>query len=298
MIKKLMCISVFMIFMSSAFAMDIQSHQVSINNQKIHYYQVGNSKTKPNLIMLTGIGTTANFWPKDFINSLSSCFNVYILDYRGLNTDQDTRKIKFSINDLANDVNKFSKQMKLEHVSLLAWSMGGTVALQTVFDKPSQYEHLYMISPALPVGPHVDSSSKLKPAPKFNGDDDIYSYVFNNNLYKYLPDNLNTEKSRFIKSDIKTLFPSPNYYAAEKKARDAWASNQKSYDNFLNLSIPTTIFLSSNDAIEHIDKMQKTISKLKHKSQVSVIYLNKSGHAIDWDQSEKLASMINTIFTS
>jgi hypothetical protein len=122
--------------------------------------------------------------------------------------------------------------------------------------------------------------------------------VFNNNLYKYSPDNLNTEKSRFIKSDIKTLFPSPNYYAAEKKARDAWASSPKSYDNLLDLNISTTIFLSANDAIEHIDKIQKIISKLKHKSQVSVIYLNKSGHAIDWDQSGKLASIINTISPS
>ena len=41
--------------------------------------------------------------------------------------------------------------------------------------------------------------------------------------------------------------------------------------------------------------MQRILTKVKNKEYISTIYLNNSGHAIDWDQSEKVAKIINTL---
>ena len=67
------------------------------------------------------------------------------------------------------------------------------------------------------------------------------------------------------------------------------------YEEFLNIDTPTTVFLSNNDGIEQIGEMQDILAKVKNKASVSTIYLNNSGHAIDWDQSKKVAKIINTL---
>ncbi|QEO57539.1 alpha/beta fold hydrolase [Francisella marina] len=292
---KKIVLTIFLITITtSIFALDIQSKEIMINKNKVHYYQVNNSKSDLNLIMLTGIGTTANFWPKDFIDILSQKYNLYILDYRGINTSQDNSNVNYSIYDLGNDTNSFIKKLNLKNTYLLGWSMGTTIALQTAFDKSKSFKKIFLISPPLPTSAN-DNSTKFKKTPKFNSNDDIYNYVFNNNLYKYSPKDLTTEKSRFINSDISTLFPTPEVYAKQKIARNEWISNKDAINNFVNIDIPTVIFLSKNDQIEHIDSIQKTISLVKNKSIVSTIYLNKSGHAIDWDQSLKLANIINNL---
>ncbi|MBK2357242.1 alpha/beta fold hydrolase [Francisella hispaniensis] len=292
--KRIILTIFFIVFTTNLFALDIKSKEIKINKNKIHYYQVDNPKSNLNLIMLTGIGTTANFWPKDFINTLSQKYNLYILDYRGINTNQNKSDLSYSIFDLANDTNSFIKKLNLKETYLLGWSMGSTVVLQTVFDNPSSYNEIFLISPPLPTMA-TDNSAKFKKAPKFNNNDDIYNYVFSNNLYNYSPKNLSTEKSRFINSNINTLFPSQEVYAKQKIARNEWVSNKNSINNFVNINIPTVIFLSKNDQIEHINNIQETITGTKNKDSISVIYLNKSGHAIDWDQSEKLANVINSL---
>ena len=180
--KKLIFISITLIFFSvKLFAFDIQSKQIEVNKNKIHYYEVDNSKSRINLIMLTGIGTTANFWPKDFISKLSQKYNLYILDYRGINTDQDSSNLSYSINDLANDTNAFIKKLNLKETYLLGWSMGGAVALQTEFDNPKGFRQVSSISPAVDEKPKLPK--KLAEKPVLKTKTDIYNYVFSNWSY-------------------------------------------------------------------------------------------------------------------
>ncbi len=60
-----------LLFLSFGFSANLKSEITTINNSKIHYYHTVYNSNKPNLIMLTGRGTTANFWPKDFMDTLS-----------------------------------------------------------------------------------------------------------------------------------------------------------------------------------------------------------------------------------
>ena len=135
--------------------------------------------------------------------------------------------------------------------------MGGAVALQTIFEHKVNFKHAFLLSPALP----ETLTQKSTLTTPFKTNNDIYNYVFKLNLYKYNPKNLNTEIT----------------------------------EKFLNIDTPTTIFLSNNDGIEQIGEIQKILTKVKNKEYISTIYLNNSGHAIDWDQSEKVAKIINIL---
>ena len=61
--KNIFSILLFLLTIN-AFSLELQSKEVSTNHTDIHYYQTTPDKAKQDLIMLTGIGTTANFWPR------------------------------------------------------------------------------------------------------------------------------------------------------------------------------------------------------------------------------------------
>lgn len=293
--KKTIFTLVLVIFSMKVFALNIQSNQTQINGNQIHYYHVGKTKNKPNLVMLTGIGTTANFWPKDFVASLSKKYNLYMLDYRSFNTSQNGNDLNYSIKALAKDTNKFIKKLKLKNLYILGWSMGGAVAEQTVFDKENDFKQMFLISPAVPLKSNRNLPKKLKEIPSLKTDSDIYNFVFNNNLYNYNPKNLKYEVTRFINPSISKLFPGDKIYAKQKKYITAWVSNKDNLENFINIHIPTTIFLAKDDDMLNPIDTQKSIGLVNDKSFINIINFNKSGHAIDWDQSQKLANIINNL---
>lgn len=293
---KKIVLAIFLITITtSIFALDIQSKEIMINKNKVHYYQVNNSKSDLNLIMLTGIGTTANFWPKDFIDILSQKYNLYILDYRSLNTDQNGDDLNYSIKSLSEDTNAFIKKLKLKNLYILGWSMGGAVAEQTLFDNTNTFKQAFLISPAVPLDNNPGLPQKLSETPDLKNPRQIYNFVFDNNLYDYNPKNLESEVNRFINPDIANLFPNNNIYTKQKKSISQWVKNKNNLDNFINLNIPTTIFLAKNDKILNPKDTQKTIALIKNKSFINIINFDKSGHAIDWDQSLKLANIINNL---
>lgn len=279
----------------NAFSLELQSKEVSTNHTDIHYYQTTPDKAKQDLIMLTGIGTTANFWPRDFILFLSEKYNLYILDYRGINTSQPLKNIDFTIKDLARDTNDFIKIKKLKNVSLLGWSMGGSVALQSVFDDKKLFKSLLLISPALPEENYKEPK-KLQEKPNFRISEDIYNYVFTNNIYSYRPKQLKGEIKRFIDPTIDKLFPGSKIYATQKIALKNWMENKENVYNFKRITTPTTIFLAKNDVILDYNLNQDTINELKDKSTLNVIYFTNSGHAIDWEYPQKLANLINNLY--
>lgn len=293
--RKLIFTSITIIlFSAKLFALDIQSKQIEINKNKIHYYQVDNSKSKLNLILLTGIGTTANFWPKDFIETLSQKYNLYILDYRGINTDQDCSNLNYSINDLANDTILFIKKLNLKNKYLLGWSMGGSIALQVEFNNPKLFKQIFLISPAVPLA-NPQASSKLTKAPILKTSNDVYNFVFNNNLYNYSPKDLDKNTIRFINPDISKLFPTNTIYLKQKKYLTSWISDKDNLKNFTNIKTQTTFFLAKDDQILSTTDTQKSLNLIKNKSVINIIHFSKSGHAIDWDKSSKLATIINSL---
>jgi pimeloyl-ACP methyl ester carboxylesterase len=276
--------------------LNIKSKQLQINNNQIHYYEIHSSSKKPNLIMLTGIATTANFWPKNFITDLAKEYNLYILDYRSFNTNQDGDNLNYSIDELANDTNLVVKKLKLNNIYLLGWSMGGAVTQQIIFDDQLKVNQAFLISPAVPLKSSKEFSKKInKKTPILKTKSDIYNFVFNNNLYNYSSKDLDSLIKEFINPDITKLFPNNKTYAKQKTAINQWVNSSKNLDKFININTPITVFLAKNDTILNPQETLSSLELIKNKSLVNIINFDKSGHAIDWQYPQKLATLINTL---
>ncbi|QLE79746.1 alpha/beta hydrolase [Francisella sp. Scap27] len=289
--KKTVGVLFLLIIISFGYSIDLKSKVININkNIDIHYYQTSSDEAKPNLIMLTGRGTTTNFWPKDFIDKLSEKYNLYILDYRNINT-KNTSSASYAIKDTATDVDKFVKKLNISNPYLLGWSMGGAIAIETVSDYPKDFSHLILLSPALP----KTSTQKIPKPPKFKTDDDIYNYVFSINLYNYSKENLDVERNRFINSDIKQLFPSNDVLARQITSVTKWRADDDNLKKFKQIKIPIDIYISLDDKVERVNQIKATITEVKDQKRIKVKYFKNSGHAIAWDRSQKLADNINNL---
>ncbi|AIT09901.1 hypothetical protein LO80_07925 [Candidatus Francisella endociliophora] len=290
--RKLITVLFFLVIASLGYSVNLESKTIDISNDiDIHYLQSTYNETKPNLIMLTGRGTTANFWPKDFIDNLAKSYNLYLLDYRNINTDRQSTKENYSISDMAEDVNTFATKASIYSPSLLGWSMGGAVALEASFEHPEEYSHLILLSPALP----KTSTQKIPPAPAFKTTDDIYNYVFSINLYDYSKENLNAEKNRFINSEITKLFPSNEVLAKQITGVTKWRNSDDNLKKFKNIEMPIYIYVSLDDKVERVNEIKDTIAEVKNKKNITAKYFKNAGHAIAWDKSQELANAINKL---
>ncbi|QLE79820.1 alpha/beta hydrolase [Francisella sp. Scap27] len=287
--KKILIAIVILISLTElTFAISLQSNTTKINDNYIHYFHQNNGKTK-NLVLLTGSGTTANFWPKNFIEKLSENYNLYLLDYRCFNTEESCDDVKYSINALADDTNAFVKKYSPKNTYLLGWSMGGGVALQTVFDNPELYKHLFLLAPIIPYNIQLP-----RPNPdEIKNPQELYNMIFNQILYNYSPKDLEKEKSRFINSKINKLLLSKDQAKKEQQALLRWFSSKKAKKEFSNIKIPTTVFIPSDDKMLNETKSKTYFNETKNKNY-SLKELKKSGHAVAWDKTVEVTKIINS----
>ncbi|MDD3267222.1 MAG: alpha/beta hydrolase [Burkholderiales bacterium] len=290
--KRLIFGFVSAILLQSSYAsnvFNVSSHEIMLESGTYHYYYIKNSnKNTDPMILLTGYATTSNFWSKKFISCLSQKHDLYLLDYKGINQKiSNNTSPKSSIQDMAQSVNKFAYAMNLESATLMGWSMGGAVALNASFLN-LHYKHLYLLAPVVP----TKSSERLlytKPVLSKFTPDDIYDYVFNNNIYHYESMNRGKLANQFIESSLTNLFPSGEFISAQRKAIDTWIENDDVADKFEHSKIPVTFILPDDDAIINQKIASKAISKYKNKT---VIHLKDVGHAIAFQDPDQVCKII------
>lgn len=271
------------------FASKLNSNIVKIDGNYIHYYYQNNNKPK-NLVLLTGSGTTTNFWPKDFIQKLSKNYNIYLLDYRCFNTGKSCDNVEYSINSMANDTNAFVKKYIPKNIYLLGWSLGGGVALQAVFNDPTAYQHLFLLAPVIP----FDTQLPRPDPSKVKTSNAIYNMIFNQILYNYSSKDLGKEKSRFINPKISKLLLSKNQAKNEQEAVLLWFKSTKAKNSFSNIKMSTTVFIPDHDKMLDETKANEIFINT-HNKNYNLKHMKKSGHAVAWDKTSSVAKTINAI---
>lgn len=270
--------------------LNISSHEIMVESNPYHYYYVKSSKKDvSSIILLTGYATTSNFWNKKFIRCLSQNYNLYLLDYKGINQNISKSNIpESSIQDMAEDVNKFVTTMNLENSILIGWSMGGAVAITASFLNPN-YTHLYLLAPVVPNNGGGKLLYTKSPLTKFTPND-IYDYVFNNNIYGYESMNRNILANQFIESNINSLFPSSEVISAQRNAIDLWVENSEVAKEFANSKAPMTFILPDHDGIINQGIATQIINHYKNKK---IINLKNVGHAVSFQDPDKVCKIID-----
>ena len=150
-----------------------KSHWAKYDNGKVHYYDIGNHRSKNALILIHGWTCNADFW-KDSYNAFPS-YRVIAVDLPG-HGQSDKPKANYSMEYFARSIEAVMKNAKVEKAVLVGHSMGTPVVRQFYRIYPEQTLGLVIVDGALrPFGPKAQIEKFFEPliknykeqAPKF-----------------------------------------------------------------------------------------------------------------------------------
>lgn len=103
---------------------EIAMAQVDIGDIELYYREWGDG---PPLILIMGFTANCDWWPSEFIQSLSRKYRVFAIDNRGAGRSPAGRK-RFTISQGADDLAAFMDALEIPKAHIFGISMGGMIA--------------------------------------------------------------------------------------------------------------------------------------------------------------------------
>jgi len=128
----------------------IRSHEVTLPQGRIHYYEQAATTDGPGipLLIVHGLGGRG----EDFANLMprfaAQGFHVYAPDLLGYGASDKPSTSDFSITTEEHVVLDFMDAMHLPHASIIGWSMGGWIVLKLALDAPQRVDRLVVYDSA------------------------------------------------------------------------------------------------------------------------------------------------------
>ncbi len=268
-IKLLLFLNLIVIYTANAVNINWQEKIVKLDDKyKMHYYYAGHGAP---VILLNGYGVTANFWSASFVNCLASNHTVYLIDYRGIGTNEPLTSSQ-NITDMANDIHSLVKALDIKKPDIIAWSMGSTVAIQLSYKYPDNYNKIVLLAPVL-----LDNNLNNEDnTPEFKNQNQILNYVFNNNLYDYKFKDVLQYKNKLFKPDG-VLFPTDDVNTNQLMAIAYWINSDDTEDKILSSNSQYLLIVANHDKILSKDK---TLSDATEFKNIKVVEFDGSGHDI------------------
>lgn len=238
----------------------------------------------PCLVLIHAWGMGTAYWWQHNLEALAQGNRVVVLDLRGNGASGKTDE-GHTLGQYARDVRFLVRELELEPVSLLGWSMGAMVVLEYV----SQFGSAGLTSIAI-----VDQSPRDLPAPD-------WSFPFGSGL---TPENvaglildLRTARARRTREIIRGMFltPPPENVVSEMYAAAAQTPNQIAATTMLELinadlravvptiDVPTLLLYGS-----HSQVFPGAIGEWMH-AQIpgsELIMFENSGHCPFWEEPD------------
>jgi len=114
------------------------------NGETIAYLEFGNISSPPLIMTYGNFSTKESNLP--FVPKLKESYRLILIDLRGYG-DSSYKKVPLSIEDLADDINFFLTQLKIEKTSLIGLSLGCTAVLNFAAKYPGKTDKVVVISP-------------------------------------------------------------------------------------------------------------------------------------------------------
>lgn len=113
--------------------------KVSIGDADIHYERIGQG---PTLMLVPGLGGAGAVWGKQF-PAFTKHFEVITHDHRGAGQSSLSR-IKYSVDQMANDALKLMDALKIEKAHYLGHSTGGAMGQVLAINHPDRIDGLVL----------------------------------------------------------------------------------------------------------------------------------------------------------
>ena len=233
------------------FAQAPQEKFATVFGAKIRYLEAGDA-TKPNVILLHGLGANADSWqPTPLVSSivaLSTKYHVIAPDQIGFGKS-DKPFLKYRVGTYADFLDKFMSELKIEKASLVGNSLGGWVAGLMSVKYPNRVEKLILVDAA-----------GLEPA--------IIDF---NRIYQ-----LNNSTRDEVRANLKLIFANPMFH------------NEAFVDQFMTARVMTNDGYTINSLIESIKRKEDFLdSELGKIKKPTLIIWGKQDGLIPLSDGEK-----------
>ncbi|MDR3753497.1 MAG: alpha/beta fold hydrolase [Terracidiphilus sp.] len=136
----------------------IESSSVQVAGHRVHYLAEGPANG-PVVVLVHGLGASAEHWSNLAPYLAQSGFRVYIPDLIGYGRSEQPADFSYSVRDEAAVVVGFMDTLGLKQVELGGWSMGGWIAALVAAEHPERVSRLMLFDSAgLDVPPTFDTS--------------------------------------------------------------------------------------------------------------------------------------------
>ncbi|MFZ0338351.1 MAG: alpha/beta hydrolase [Terracidiphilus sp.] len=136
----------------------IQSRNVQVAGHRVHYLVEGPTKG-PVVVLVHGLGASAEYWSNLAPYLAKAGFRVYIPDLIGYGRSERPADFSYSVRDEAAVVVGFMDALGLKQVELGGWSMGGWIAVLVAAQHPERVSRLMLFDAAgLNVPPTFDTA--------------------------------------------------------------------------------------------------------------------------------------------
>lgn len=135
---------------------------VSVEGAEVAYAQQGRVALPP-LVMLHGWAASHKFWKYSF-SAFSPRWRVIAPDMVGFGISEKPKR-DYTVEGLTSWFGKFLDAMKLDRITLVAHSMGGTIALLYALQHPERIERLVVSNPVVVGATAFTSRTKFCMAP-------------------------------------------------------------------------------------------------------------------------------------
>jgi len=126
---------------------------VTVEGKRLAYRPVGSDTGEPPLVLLQHLTGTMDDWDPEVIDGLAAGRRVYVFDNAGIGASEGVTPS--SIESMAHVAEAFVDALHLARVDILGFSMGGGVAQQFVFDRPTLVRKAIFAGTAPKGGPGV-----------------------------------------------------------------------------------------------------------------------------------------------
>lgn len=146
--------------------MNLLHHYININEAEISYFEcVGEEFTDRTVLLIHGGGLHARYWDAT-IRMLGPTFRSLAVELRGHGRSEKVGP--YTWKQLADDVIRFARSLRLDQVLVVGHSMGGHVALQVAAELDEYLKGLILVDPVVydPRVYELDESQRLFKSPE------------------------------------------------------------------------------------------------------------------------------------
>ena len=257
---------------------------LDINNIKICLDDTETDK-KP-ILLIHGLSSTkeAMYF---FRNALKDEYRVITIDTRG--HGESTRPLEYSLDDHVKDVLEIIKELGLEKVDVLGYSMGSYIALATAEENCENIDHLILLC--------TNPTSKVSNVSYLLGKKGLeYSKITRKEMFEAIYDSFLAPSTLKKMASGEFKLKNSSYYEITELSPEEKAAEIKSISNFDNstgydkVTCKTLVVGAEYDQILPYE-LGKEVAE--HIENAEFKLIKDAGHMVAYEKTDELMAIIN-----